>query len=72
MGVDLKDVLKYVNVRGLLADLLLKEVLTPALKKLVEKSDNKIDDAAVAMLLPLVEQGLVDIIDSLLKKLDEK
>lgn len=72
MGVELKDVLKYVNVKGLLADLLLKEVVSPALRKLVEKSDNKIDDAAVAMLLPLAEQALVDLIDSLVKKLDEK
>lgn len=66
---ELKDVLKYVNVRGLLVDLLLKQVIEPALKDAVLKSENKLDDSAVALLLPLAEKALVDVLDAQLKKL---
>ena len=67
--MDLKRILKYVNVRGLLVELLLKEVCEPALKKVVAESSNQIDDAALAMLLPTAEKALIDLVDQQLKKL---
>jgi len=42
---------------------ILDEVLEPALKQVVEKSDNKIDDAVMAMLYPILKKELKKIIE---------
>lgn len=68
----LKEVLKYVDVRGLVVTLLLNQVVKPAVQKLVAESDNKYDDMLVAVLLPQVEKNLVELLDKLLGKPESK
>lgn len=65
----LAEVLKNVNVKGLVVGLLFDQVLKPAILDLVAKSENKFDDAAAAMLMPLAEKSLNDLADKLLSNL---
>lgn len=64
-----QELLKYINVRGLIIELLLNGVVKPKLAELVAKSENKVDDAVLAVALPLVDKLVVDLIDDQLKKL---
>lgn len=52
-----------------LASGILDEVLEPALKSVVEKSENKIDDAVIAMLYPILEKELKELIAKEIAKL---
>jgi hypothetical protein len=45
-----------------LSNLVLDDVLEAAVNKVVEKSDNKIDDAVAALLLPILKAELKKII----------
>ena len=49
-----KTFLKLVNWIGLV-DLIIDGIIEPALKSAVEKSETKLDDAAMAMIYPIVE-----------------
>lgn len=51
---------------------MLDSVLVPALNEIVADSSNKIDDAAVAMLLPLLEPKLKEYIAKEIAVLKEK
>ncbi len=66
----LKVLAKYVNVKGLLLEYVYDQVLAKALDDLVEKSDNKIDDAIAAMLKPLLRDELEKRLDEQLAKLE--
>ena len=65
----LKEVLKAVDVKKLISGILVGQVIKPALLDLVAKSENKLDDAAVAMLLPLAEKAVDDLLTKLLADL---
>lgn len=54
----LEEVLKYINVEGLMTELLLDKVIFGKLDELVAKSDNTLDDALVAMLKPELKKAL--------------
>ncbi len=55
MNPFLKAFLKLINLVGLV-DLILDGIVEPALKKAVEKTETKIDDSALALIYPVVEE----------------
>lgn len=52
-----------------LTDGLLDQALVPALQKVVDDSTNKFDDAAMALLLPILEPKLKEVIAAEIEKL---
>lgn len=62
----LKEVLKNINIKNIILGVLMQQVIKPAILDFVAKSDNKLDDAAVALLLPLAEKSLGELLDQLL------
>lgn len=66
-----KEVLKYVNVKGLLVSLLLNQIVKPAVLELAATSENKLDDTLVALLLPQVEKQANEVLDKLLAELQK-
>lgn len=67
----LEIVKKNINLGGLVADTL-DEVLEPALKKVVEKTENKFDDALMATLYPLLEKEIKELIEDGVNKVFAK
>lgn len=67
----LKVLAKYLDVKGLLLGYVYDKLLSEALDGLVQKTDNTVDDAVVAMLKPLLRDELEKRLDDQLAKLDE-
>lgn len=63
----LKDVLGCVNFEKLLIEVALTKHIKPRLQALVENTENKFDDAALAMAMPVIEGALRDLLDKLPK-----
>lgn len=61
--------LKYVDLKGLLVDGLLKAVVEVKLKELAADTSNSIDDALVAFLMPELEAAAVKWITAELAKI---
>lgn len=53
------EVLKYVNVEGLIADLLLEKIVYGRIDELVASSENMLDDGLAAILKPQLKALLV-------------
>ena len=67
--MDIKEILKKnIKLDALVVDLL-NEAAEPALKKLVEKSDNPYDDMLMNALWPMLEKELVEQIKKLVEKI---
>lgn len=67
---EIKAILmKRIDVKGLLVEDLLSQIIKPALEKMVADSENKYDDMAMAALYPPLEKAIKEQIDSLLSKL---
>ena len=66
-----KEVLKYINVEGLLGELLLEKVIIKALDKVAADSENKIDDIVIASLKPVLIKEAKEAIADLIKKLQD-
>lgn len=64
----LKLVAKNLNLAGLVADAL-DELLEPALKKVVERTDNKLDDTLMLAVYPALEEELKKLVKEQLDKL---
>ena len=60
----LKLLIKHLNLQGVLADFI-SETVKKAIYKAVEKSDNKIDDAIVLALFPLVEKEALEAVEKI-------
>ena len=61
---------KNISVGGLLADIL-DEILEPALKKVVEDTENTYDDALMAV-YPLLSEQLKKVLEEEIEKLKDK
>lgn len=66
-----KELLKYVNVEGLLGELLLEKIIIGAIDRAVAKSEGKIDDVIAASLKPVIVKEAKEAIADLVKKLQE-
>ncbi len=70
--MDTKKILalvhKNINIPGLLGDVI-DQILEPALKKVVESSENKLDDIAMAAIYPVLEKELKEQIQKLFDKM---
>ena len=64
----LRLVKNNVNLGGLVADTL-DEVLEPALKKVVERTDNAFDDMLFTAVYPILEKELNEEVEKLVNKL---
>lgn len=64
----LKKVLSYVNLKGLVVEWVMREVVKGKLDEIAKDSANPYDDAAVAFIYPLLE----DAVSKALDKLEEK
>jgi len=62
-------VLKRVDLKGLLIEDLLVGVVEAKLKELAAKSDNSLDDALLAMIMPELKKSVSELVDSELAKL---
>ena len=74
MGLDKKKIFemlkKNINIGGLAADIL-DEVLEPALQKVVDDTTNKLDDALMATIYPILEAEIKKQVEKLVNKLFE-
>lgn len=66
----LATLLKYVNVRGLIFEAILQDLLKNALDKLAADSSNPYDDLAVAALYPPLEAAIKKQIEEFLAKIE--
>jgi hypothetical protein len=68
--VDIKALLlKYIDLRGLAVEGILKGIVEVKLRELAAQSDNKIDDALVEFLMPQLEGAAIAAIDKVLEKI---
>jgi hypothetical protein len=66
-----EEVLQYVDLKGLVVDLAVKKYAKTALENVVKSTDNTFDDAAFAMLWPLLEKEVERLAAEGLAKLTE-
>jgi hypothetical protein len=60
-----KDLLSCVDLEKLLLTIVLDKHIKPRLEELVANTENKFDDAALALALPVLEDALKDILSKL-------
>ena len=65
----LADILKYINVRAILDEVVFEKLIYAELDKLVLDSANTLDDSLAAMLKPILKTAVLDYVDAELKKL---
>jgi len=65
----LADILKYINVRAILDEVVFEKLIYAELDKLVLDSANTLDDSLAAMLKPILKAAVLDYVDAELKKL---
>lgn len=65
----LRDVLKYVNVKELIGELVIEKLIFTKIDELVLSSENKLDDGLAAILKPQLKQLVLDGLDAKLKEL---
>lgn len=66
-----KALLKRVDVRGLVVEDLMLGLVKAKLEEIVKDSSNSFDDAAFAMVWPMLEKGVKEGLDALLKQVEE-
>lgn len=71
LNVVKESVQVKINLKGL-AHGLVDECLEPALKEVVAKTTNTLDDAAMAMIYPTLEAELKKLVDAKLEEVQKK
>ena len=61
-GEIIKEVLKYIDVEGIVSDLLIEKVIYAKVDELVQSSENTLDDGLAAILKPQLKKAVVDYI----------
>ena len=62
-----KLILKFIDLNGIVEGIL-KDILKPALKKVVDSSSNKLDDALMMTIYPELEKYALDEAKKAIKK----
>lgn len=65
-----KELLKYVNLKGIVVEWVLKQIVKPKLEQIVKDTSNPFDDSLLVFVYPLIEESAVKAVDELEKKVN--